>query len=353
MTRRSMTSERPRADRADEKRIAACVPIAGPNPRGRPGAQAHRGGATVGAGNGEPVSVGPPSSPHSDLCAAAGRGGSGCYGTQPPGCGTRGSGVSSFVAVRPVPPRCDAVNPARPEGSNGSSIRECRSVAGLGCRPFLSTVALLRSPPIGRGFWPSSITLRRSWGSRSPWCRRPWLDCSLGLATAVSNAGGLGRSRPLRELDAIREEIRKMGSSRISPLRSTSPRLLSAIRISSNLWSIRYSFVTTSAAAARYTAEHKGAGQRSSTWFAWTRPEGHRGRRRRLGGGGRGGRGLRIRRTFPPWCFSPGAVPRGLPIIAAGGFTDGVTMAAALALGAEAVQMGTRRCLRRNRQCQN
>ena len=31
-----------------------------------------------------------------------------------------------------------------------------------------------------------------------------------------------------------------------------------------------------------------------------------------------------------------------VPIIAAGGFIDGATMAAAFALGAEAVQMGTR-----------
>ena len=88
-----------------------------------------------------------------------------------------------------------------------------------------------------------------------------WIARS-ALASAVSNAGGLGVIETSSgELDAIREEIRKMGELTDKPLGPTSPRLLSAIRISSSSWLIRVFFVTTSAGSpTRYTAELKAAG---------------------------------------------------------------------------------------------
>ena len=106
-------------------------------------------------------------------------------------------------------------------------------------------------------------------------------------------------------------------------------------------------FVTTSAGdPTKYTAQLKvggahGVPRRADA--AW-RAEGRRSGRRRPGGRGRRGRRLQepARRRDDGAAAAGRARSVDVPIIAAGGIIDGATMAAAFALGAEGIQMGTR-----------
>ena len=168
------------------------------------------------------------------------------------------------------------------------------------------------------------------------------------LASAVSNAGGLGIIETSSgELDAIREEIRKMRTLTDKPF---GVNIAQAFVRDPDI--VRFvidqgvKFVTTSAGnPERYTEQLKSAGL---TVFHVVPSLSAALKAVSCGvdglvvEGGEGG-GFKNPREVATMVLLPLVRSKvDVPIVAAGGFVCGRTMAAAFALGAEAVQMGTR-----------
>ena len=174
-----------------------------------------------------------------------------------------------------------------------------------------------------------------------------WIARS-ALASAVSNAGGLGIIETSSgELDAIREEIKKMGELTDKPFGvNIAQAFVRDPDIVQFVVDQGVRFVTTSAGSpTRYTAELKAAGL-TVFHVVPTLDAALKAIDAGVDGlvveGAEGG-GFKNPKDVSTLVLLPLVRSRtDLPIIAAGGFTDGVTMAAALALGAKAVQMGTR-----------
>jgi len=168
------------------------------------------------------------------------------------------------------------------------------------------------------------------------------------LASAVSNAGGLGIIETSSgELDAVRDEIRKMRDLTDRPFGVNIAQLF--VRDPSIVDFVvgqGVRFVTTSAGDPRqYTAQLKSAGL---TVFHVV-PSLAAGLKAVAAGvdglvveGGEGG-GFKNPRDVATMVLLPLVCSKvDVPVIAAGGICDGPTMAAAFALGAEGVQMGSR-----------
>jgi enoyl-[acyl-carrier protein] reductase II len=168
------------------------------------------------------------------------------------------------------------------------------------------------------------------------------------LASAVSNAGGLGIIETSSgELDAVRDEIRKMRDLTDKPFGVNIAQLF--VRDPSIVDFVvgeGVRFVTTSAGdPRRYTATLKAAGLtvfhvvpslRGALAAVAAGVDGL------VVEGGEGG-GFKNPRDVATMVLLPLVRSQvDVPIIAAGGICDGPTMAAAFALGAEGVQMGTR-----------
>ena len=168
------------------------------------------------------------------------------------------------------------------------------------------------------------------------------------LASAVSNAGGLGIIETSSgELDNVRAEIAKMGDLTDKPFGVNIAQLF--VRDPSIVDFVvdqGVKFVTTSAGnPQQYTAQLKAAGL---TVFHVV-PTAAAALKAVAAGvdglvveGGEGG-GFKNPRDVASMVLLP--LVRSVvdvPIVAAGGICDGPTMAAAFALGAEGVQMGTR-----------
>jgi enoyl-[acyl-carrier protein] reductase II len=168
------------------------------------------------------------------------------------------------------------------------------------------------------------------------------------LASAVSNAGGLGIIETSSgELDAVRDEIRKMRDLtdkpfgvNIAQLFVTDPGIVDFVVAQG------VKFVTTSAGDPRkYTAKLKVAGL---TVFHVV-PSLAAALKAIAAGvdglvveGGEGG-GFKNPLDVATMVLLPLVCSKvDVPVIAAGGICDGPTMAAAFALGAEGVQMGSR-----------
>jgi enoyl-[acyl-carrier protein] reductase II len=168
------------------------------------------------------------------------------------------------------------------------------------------------------------------------------------LASAVSNAGGLGIIETSSgELDAVREEITKMRDLTDKPFGvNIAQAFVRDPHIVDFVVAQGVKFVTTSAGdPTKYTAALKGAGL---TVFHVVPTL--RGARKAIDAGvdglvvegGEGG-GFKNPRDVATMVLLPLVRSKvEVPIIAAGGMVDGATMAAAFALGAEGVQMGTR-----------
>jgi enoyl-[acyl-carrier protein] reductase II len=168
------------------------------------------------------------------------------------------------------------------------------------------------------------------------------------LASAVSNAGGLGIIETSSgELDNVREEIRKMRDLTDRPFGVNIAQLfVSDPSIVDFVVEQGVRFVTTSAGdPRRYTAQLKAAGL---TVFHVVPSLGAAMKAVAAGvdglvvEGGEGG-GFKNPRDVTTMVLLPLVCSRlDVPVIAAGGICDGGSMAAAFALGAEGVQMGTR-----------
>ena len=168
------------------------------------------------------------------------------------------------------------------------------------------------------------------------------------LASSVSNAGGLGIIETSSgELDAVRAEIGKMRTLTDKPFGVNIAQLF--VRdptIVDFVIEQGVRFVTTSAGDPRkYTQQLKDAGlivfHVVPTLAAALKAQ-DAGVDGLVVEGGEGG-GFKNPRDVATMVLLPLVASRvDLPIIAAGGITDGVSMAAALALGADGVQMGTR-----------
>lgn len=168
------------------------------------------------------------------------------------------------------------------------------------------------------------------------------------LASSVSNAGGLGIIETSSgELDAVRAEIGKMRTLTDKPFGVNIAQLF--VRdptIVDFVIKQGVRFVTTSAGDPRkYTRQLKDAGlivfHVVPTLAAALKAQ-DAGVDGLVVEGGEGG-GFKNPRDVATMVLLPLVASRvDLPIIAAGGITDGVSMAAALALGADGVQMGTR-----------
>lgn len=168
------------------------------------------------------------------------------------------------------------------------------------------------------------------------------------LASAVSNAGGLGIIETSSgELDAVREEIRKMRTLTDKPFGvNIAQAFVRDPDIVKFVIDQGVRFVTTSAGnPERYTDQLKSAGLTvfhvvPSLAAALKAVEA--GVDGLVVEGGEGG-GFKNPRDVSTMVLLPLVRSKvDVPIIAAGGFLDGKTMAAAFALGAEGVQMGTR-----------
>jgi enoyl-[acyl-carrier protein] reductase II len=168
------------------------------------------------------------------------------------------------------------------------------------------------------------------------------------LASAVSNAGAMGIIETSSgELDAVRDEIRKMRELTDKPFGvNIAQAFVRDPSIVEFVIEQGVKFVTTSAGSpTRYTAELKAAGLtvfhvvptlRAAQKAADAGIDGL------IVEGGEGG-GFKSPRPVSTMVLLPLVVSKiDLPVVAAGGFVDGATMAAAFALGAEGVQMGTR-----------
>ena len=168
------------------------------------------------------------------------------------------------------------------------------------------------------------------------------------LASAVSNAGALGIIETSSgELDAVRTEIRKMRELTDKPFGvNIAQAFVRDPNIVDFVIDQGVRFVTTSAGnPERYTEQLKQAGL---TVFHVV-PSLSAALKAVAAGvdglvveGGEGG-GFKNPREVATMVLLPLVRSRGdVPIIAAGGFVDGASMAAAFALGAEGIQMGTR-----------
>lgn len=168
------------------------------------------------------------------------------------------------------------------------------------------------------------------------------------LASAVSNAGGLGIIETSSgELDAIREEIKKMRQLTDKPFGvNIAQAFVRDPDIVQFVIDQGVEFVTTSAGSPeRYTEQIKSAGL---TVFhvvpslSAAKKAVECGVDGLIVEGGEGG-GFKNPREVASMVLLPLVRSQvDVPIIAAGGFVDGKSMAAAFALGAEGVQMGTR-----------
>lgn len=168
------------------------------------------------------------------------------------------------------------------------------------------------------------------------------------LASAVSNAGGLGIIETSSgELEAVREEIRKMRDLTDKPFGVNIAQLF--VRdptIVDFVIDNGVRFVTTSAGdPTRYTQTLKEAGLTVFHVVPTLRAAGKAvaaGVDGLVVEGGEGG-GFKNPRDVALMVLLPLVCSKfDLPVIAAGGMVDGRSMAAAFALGAEGVQMGTR-----------
>jgi len=168
------------------------------------------------------------------------------------------------------------------------------------------------------------------------------------LASAVSNAGGMGIIETSSgELDAVRAEIRKMRELTAKPFGVNIAQLF--VRdpaIVEFVVEQGVRFVTTSAGdPTRYTKQLKASGL---TVFHVVPSLGAALKAVDAGvdglvvEGGEGG-GFKNPRDVATMVLLPLVCSKvSVPVIAAGGICDGRSMAAAFALGAEGVQMGTR-----------
>ncbi len=191
--------------------------------------------------------------------------------------------------------------------------------------------------------------ITRTLGIEIPIIQAPmgWIARSK-LASAVSNAGGLGIIETSSgELEAIREEIRKMADLTDKPFGvNVAQAFVRDPDIVQFVIDQGVKFVTTSAGnPTRYTAELKAAGLTVYHVVPTLR-----GALKAVEAGVdglvvEGGEGGGFKNPDPVASMVLLPLIRSkvdVPIVAAGGMLDGSTMAAAFALGAEAVQMGTR-----------
>lgn len=168
------------------------------------------------------------------------------------------------------------------------------------------------------------------------------------LASAVSNAGGMGIIETSSgDLDAIRDEMRKMRNLTDRPFGVNIA--LAYVRdpdIVQFVIDQGVRFVTTSAGdPSRYCANLKSAGL---TVFHVVPTL--KGALKAVEAGvdgliveGSEGGGFKNQRDVASMVLLPLVCAQvGVPVVAAGGFVDGASMAAAFALGAEGIQMGTR-----------
>jgi enoyl-[acyl-carrier protein] reductase II len=191
--------------------------------------------------------------------------------------------------------------------------------------------------------------ITRLLGVRYPIVQAPmgWI-ARAQLASAVSNAGGLGIIETSSgELDVVREEIRKMRDLTDQPFGVNIAQLF--VRDPSIVEFVvaqGVRFVTTSAGDPRqYTTQLKAAGLTvfhvvpSLSAALKAVDAGVDGL---VVEGGEGG-GFKNPRDVATMVLLPLVCSKvTVPVIAAGGVCDGPSMAAAFALGAEGVQMGTR-----------
>jgi len=186
-------------------------------------------------------------------------------------------------------------------------------------------------------------------GIRYPIVQSPmgWIARS-NLASAMSNAGGLGIIETSSgELDVIRDEIKKMRKLTDKPFGvNIAQAFVRDPDIVSMVADAGVKFVTTSAGDPnRYCAALKDAGLivfHVVPSLAAALKAIEAGVDGLVVEGGEGG-GFKNSRDVASMVLLPLVCSRvKVPVIAAGGITDGRTMAAAFALGAEGVQMGTR-----------
>lgn len=196
---------------------------------------------------------------------------------------------------------------------------------------------------------PITTRLTRMLGIDYPIVQAPmgWIARST-LAAAVSNAGGLGIIETSSgELDVIRGEISKMRDLTDRPFGVNIAQLF--VRdpgIVDFVVEQGVRFVTTSAGDPRqYTSTLKDAGLtvfHVVPTLAAALKAVEAGVDGLVVEGGEGG-GFKNPRDVATMVLVPLVASRvDVPIVAAGGICDGVSMAAALALGADGVQMGTR-----------
>ena len=168
------------------------------------------------------------------------------------------------------------------------------------------------------------------------------------LASAVSNAGGLGIIETSSgELDNVRNEIRAMRDLTDNPFGvNIAQAFVRDPSIVEFVVEQNVRFVTTSAGdPTKYTAQVKAAGL-TVFHVVPTLAAALKAVAAGVDGlvveGGEGG-GFKNPRDVASMVLLPLVASKvDVPVVAAGGITDGAGMAAAFALGAEAVQMGTR-----------
>ena len=168
------------------------------------------------------------------------------------------------------------------------------------------------------------------------------------LASAVSNAGGMGIIETSSgELDIIKQEIKKMRQLTDKPFGvNIAQAFVRDPGIAQFVIDQGVTFVTTSAGSpTKYTADLKAAGL-TVFHVVPTLKAALKAVDAGVDGliveGGEGG-GFKNPNEVASMVLLPLVRSKvNVPIIAAGGMVDGATMAAAFALGAEGVQMGTR-----------